>query len=514
LIPVLEEKLLGGQAVKMAMQFTGSLYPFQQKVLEWARNINAGILGLDMGLGKTIITLAIMCEKQMNRVLIVLPLPIVEQWKQAILQFTNLTANQIGVYQGRSRKPYELTRRVCLTTYDLVRMEMANPNSPLAQAHQHFDGIVFDEAHKLRNEKTLTHTQCKALSEHTTHRWLLTGTVIINEFKDVYTLCQFLQLPGLSRELFRRRRGTKSPLNPLSEGGEVIGPSSSLKGGSAPLGGTASPMAWRDRYYFRLTKEQCLQDLPTKTVHTHHLTFDETHFEDYYEIYLEVKELYKTFQETRTQVAWTNLLVKILRLRQCCNHPEATLTDPTLETEPYEGPIPIKFQRVKELIEAMPKDDRMLIYSQWTYSLQILGQYLTQLGYSYLEYNGSMEISQRNQVLRQFKGGEAPLGKPTQIMLISLTAGGIGLNLTSANHVILLDHWWNDAIEEQAIDRVHRLGQTKPVEVHHLLMEDSIEEWMWTMKEEKSKVDQAFHKSGLMETIDREKLSALLHSFI
>lgn len=121
-----------------------------------------------------------------------------------------------------------------------------------------------------------------------------------------------------------------------------------------------------------------------------------------------------------------------------------------------------------------------------------------------------MSISARNQVLSRF----AHMDAMPQILLVSLTAGGIGLNLTCANHVILLDPWWNSAIEEQAIDRVYRLGQTKPVEVHRLIMDDSIENWIWKMKEEKHKVSQSFHEHGLMDSIDTTTLTQILHHFV
>lgn len=310
---------------------------------------------------------------------------------------------------------------------------MQNTGSSLSQAIQTpFDGVIFDEAHKLRNEKTQICQQCKRLIDGIHHRWLLTGTVIINKFRDVYNLFQFLEIPGLSPSWFHYK-----PMDTTEASGSFVGPSTGPSTSSSH-----QPMVPTERvyqFYYRLTKEQCLLDLPEKHVQTHHLTFDENHYSDYFEIFLEVKELYKIAQNTRKKENWAMLLVKILRLRQSCNHPEAILNAQTrIEAPAYQGPAPAKFQKILEIVKAMPKNDRLIIFSQWTTSLQLVGQYLTQQGYSSLEYNGSMGISARNQVLSQFDSAKSP-----KILLISLTAGGIGLNLTSANHVILLDQWWN-----------------------------------------------------------------------
>lgn len=268
---------------------------------------------------------------------------------------------------------------------------MQNTGSVLSQAMQSstisFDGVIFDEAHKLRNEKTQTRQQCERLVNGIHHRWLLTGTVIINQFRDVYNLFQFLEIPNLSPSWFQNRSTSTAKVENLTNqsSGSSVGPSTSSS--VACEEETHQPMiqpeidrlACRDRYYYRLTKEQCLQDLPEKHVQTHHLTFDETHYSDYFEIYLEVKELYKIAQNTRKKEDWAMLLVKILRLRQSCNHPEAILNAQTrIETPVYQGPTPTKFQKILEIVKAMPHNDRLIIFSQWTASLQLIRQYLTQ----------------------------------------------------------------------------------------------------------------------------------------
>lgn len=217
------------------LQFLGQLYPFQQEVLKWSATIPKGIIGLDMGLGKTVITLAMICEKNCHRAIVVLPLQIVEQWRMSIINFTNLEANDVCIYQGRDRKSLELVDyRIVLTTYDAIRTDMVNPESKLYKYRYAFDMMVLDEAHKIRNKKTKAYATCSELGRHISSKWLLSGTTIHNKFDDFYNLCEFLNLPGLSVEMF---------------------------------GDSKKAAKWRSQYYFRLTKSQCDLGLPEKSIH-------------------------------------------------------------------------------------------------------------------------------------------------------------------------------------------------------------------------------------------------------
>lgn len=472
---------LGGGA--KSPQFVGNLYPFQQKVLEWSLAIDSGILGLDMGLGKTIITLAIICEKKLGHVLIILPLPVMDQWRQAIHKFTDCPISQIGLYQGRTRSALHLNRSIVLTTYDVVRMEMSYPGSPLRQCGP-FDGLVLDEVHTIRNTKTQTYACCDQLATSIPNKWLLTGTTIHNQFNDFYNLCQFLRLPGLSRDQFRLTDTRNTGC-----------------------------LEWRDRYYYRLTKDQCQIPLPKKTQQDHILEFDEDHRGEYMELYLEVKELYQMYLTESSQINFNSLLTKILRLRQLCNHPDASLSPEQFQIpgNRYQGAPSAKFELIRQLIQDLPVDDQMIIFSQWGHSLQLLGTYLKESGISFLEYNGSLDIGHRNLILKRFE--ETTKGK-AKVLLITLASGGVGLNLTCANHVVILDSWWNPAMEEQAINRIHRIGQTKPVSVHRLYMSDSIEDWLRQMKVEKTKVADQFHANSLIYQVDQGLLTSLLHRYI
>lgn len=457
------------------MEFTGQLYDFQKDVLNWANTNDRGIIGLDMGLGKTVITIALLCQKKYQRTLVLVPLPIIEQWKASVLKFSNLKDSDVCIYQGASRKKKNLADyKVVITTYDVVRIDMNDENSYLARGRSLFDCLVLDEAHRIRNRKTCTYAACEDFGEKITSKWLLTGTAIHNKFDDFYNLCRFIKIPYLTKIMIARE--------------EV-----------------------RDKWYIRLMKSQCNIQLPEKTIHTPLvLHFDSIHQGEYNDLFEETKKLYDEYVADGSRSAFTGLLSKILRLRQCCNHPDAILDSKTfnlLQNRHLEASSS-KFNKAIEIVKKTPVDDKIIIFSQWERSLQIFGFQLEKQNIKYLEYNGSLDARQRSQVLNRFRTSDI------QVILITIQSGGVGLDLNFANNVIILDSWWNSALEEQAIDRVYRIGQKKPVEVYQIYMMNSIEDWMRQLKSEKSMVASQFHEEGSIYEPNREMLSKLLHRYI
>lgn len=460
------------------VQFTGHLYPFQQNVLDWSQKIHRGIMGLDMGLGKTIITIAMIFQRNYQHTLIVVPLGITEQWRAAFANFSNLPANQICLYHGRRRNLLDLSHyRVVLTTYDMIRTDMVSESSVLYQSKDLFNAIFLDEAHKIRNDKTVSYVMCSRLSLNIEDRWLLTGTTIHNKFSDFYNLCKFLDLHELSPTVFYD---------------------------------TETTTQWRNKYYYRLLKSQIALDLPEKSLHEHYLAFGQKHVSEYLELFSEVKKFYEDYVSDPTRVNFSFLMVKILRLRQCCNHPDAALSEKLyqLSKNRHDTLSSAKFNKIKQIIRDAPTDDKILIFSQWTHSLEVLKAHLRLNGVSYLKYHGAQDVSEKNQVIDEFKKGKA------RVLLMSLTSGGVGLDLSCANHVIIMDSWWNQALEEQAIDRVYRIGQKKKVEVHRLYMKGTIEEWMVEMKREKMMVDTQFHNRNTVYQTDEGLLKEILHRYI
>ena len=460
------------------MSFNGSLYPFQHNVFNWAIDAGKGIIALDMGLGKTVTTIAILCAGSYQHIMIVVPLALMNQWKESFHKFTNVPHKDIYLYQGRYRKNVDLKKyRVVLTTYDVIRTDMSDGSSPLYRAIGLFDCAVLDEAHKIRNKKTQLYLACRDLFASTNAKWLLSGTVIHNQFSDFTTLMEFLDI---------------SQFDPTQ------------------IKSQDNITYWKSKYYYRLTKAQCDLGLPQKNITQHNMTFDEDHIDVYVDVFAEVREMYDQYLRMPTRINYNNLLSKILRLRQCCNHPDAMLSQQqyNIEINRHKSPTSAKFTKIAQIIANMPRDDKILIFSQWDHSLDILARYLKTIGHNCLEYNGQMSLDNKNAVLQNFKTGS------TQVLLITISSGGVGLDLSFANHVVIMDSWWNHALEEQAIDRVYRIGQKKNVFIHRLYMQDTIEEWLIEMKRQKSMVAQKFDDEHAFYQADKEVLSQLLAQHI
>jgi SNF2 family DNA or RNA helicase len=456
----------------MSYHFTGELYPFQQDVLEWTEDLASGIIGLDMGLGKTVATMAMMCQKAFKRTLIVLPLPILQQWRSSLLRFTTLEEKDIGVYQGRKRKSMRLKPfKVVLTTYECIRYDMSNKDSVLYKNKRSFDGMVLDEAHKIRNKKTATFKSCHEIGQYIAHKWLLTGTPIQNKIADFMSLCTFLDVVDVVN---------KHMVPEL-----------------------------KNKYYYRLTKAQSGLQLPEKSITDDLLNFDEAHSDEYSMMLSETKELYEKYIAHPSRQEYGAVIVKILRMRQCCNHMDAHLNPEQYKVRKnrHDKASSAKFDKTIQLIK-QAGNEKTLVFSQWTHSLDVLSRHLHKNGISYLQYDGSLDIAGKNELLEEFRDG------PINVMLITLTSGGIGLDMSYANHVILMDSWWNQALEDQAIDRVYRIGQMKRVDVHRLYMANTIEHWMIEMKREKHTVDTQFHDGGDIYEPDKGLLKKLLHRFL
>ncbi len=458
------------------MEFIGQLYPFQKKVLDWSKKNNKGIIGIDMGLGKTVITISIICEQKYGKTIIILPLQLIEQWQLSIKKFSNIT--EVGIYHGSNRNLMDFDKyRIILTTYDIVRLDMEDDLSLLNRSRTFFDCIILDEAHKIRNNETRTYRSCNLLGTNCASKWLLTGTVIHNNFEDFMSLACFLETEGFDRSDFN--------LQDLLQ-------------------------HWKNEYYYVLKKKDCVLSLPQKNITEHVLEFDDDHNSVYLETFNEVKEVYSDYLSNSTRMNFSHLLVKILRLRQCCNHPDSMLNDQLygLGKNLHKNSYSAKFKKTVEIIQKTPYDDKILIFSQWSHSLSVLGKYLSENKIDYLQYNGSINIDKKNEILKVFREGNC------KILLITITAGGVGLDLNFANHVIIMDSWWNPALEEQAIDRVYRIGQNKPVEIHRLYMKKTIEFWMIGMKKEKSLVDSKFHEDSIIYKTDKHLLKKLLSKYI
>ncbi|MER1957850.1 MAG: DEAD/DEAH box helicase [Solibacillus sp.] len=419
-----------------------------------------GVLADDMGLGKTIQSIAyIVSELEIIRankqpVLIVCPSSLAYNWLYEMIKFA--PEIEAIIVDGSTKERRELltqldTHDVVITTYPLLRRDST------FYERQHFHTVFFDEAQAFKNPLTQTARTVKKI--RATNRFGLTGTPIENSLAELWSIYRviFPQLFGALEEFKHMQR---------------------------------KDIARRVRpFLLRRMKEDVLLELPGK---------EETL--DFSELLPEQKALYaaflaklredtmkhldkETFQQNKIRI-----LAGITRLRQICCHP-------ALFVEDYKGSSAKFEQLLRILQEAKNSGRRVLIFSQFTQMLKLIGTELTKRGEFYFYLDGQTPSEERVQLCNAFNEGESDL------FLISLKAGGTGLNLTGADTVILYDLWWNPAVEEQAADRAHRMGQKHVVQVIKLIARGTIEEKMNQLQHRK--------KTLIADILDTEQPATL-----
>jgi len=423
-----------------------------------ARHGLHGILADDMGLGKTLQTLThILTEKEAGHmrgqpVLVVAPTSVVPNWRAEAAKFT--PSLRVLVLNGPDRKKYFRS----IPHADLVLTSFALLQRDIEKLRLHtFHMVVLDEAQNIKNPSSkVAQAACKLDARC---RLCLSGTPIENHLGELWSLMRFL-VPGFlgSEEAFNTRFR-----RPIEKDGDVER-NQALKARIAPL-------------ILRRTKDQVAKELPPKTELVHLI-----------ELHTEQKDLYETVRATmnkrvREAIAARGadgfqmvFLDALLKLRQICCDPR--LLPPDFANAVHES---AKLDFLTELLEVLIEEGRrILIFSQFTTMLALIEAHLVKQNIRYLKLTGGSK--DRGKLVEDFQTGKIPL------FLISLKAGGTGLNLTAADTVIHYDPWWNPASENQATDRAYRIGQDKPVFVHKLLCQDTVEERIHKLQQEKSKL--------------------------
>jgi superfamily II DNA or RNA helicase len=439
--------------------FKASLRPYQQHGVNWLQHLRqnglGGLLADDMGLGKTAQTIAhIVIEHDSGRldcpVLVVVPTSLVPNWTAELAHFAPHL--RVAVLHGADR--HEQRRdlsgvHVAITTYTVLARDVEE----MAQIDWHI--VVLDEAQAIKSPGAkATHAVCRLQARQ---RICLSGTPIENNLGELWSQFMFL-MPGLlgSRKIFSRR--FRSPIE--KEGDPV----------------RRAQLATRIRpFILRRTKSAVATELPPKHTILRRITLAP-----------DQRELYEAIRATmhaKVQqgiaargVAQSHILVldALLKLRQVC-------CDPRLVKLPSASLIGTssKLDDLLEMVcEMVAEGRRVLLFSQFTAMLDLIKPALAKAGIPFVELRG--DTADRAEPVRRFEAGEVPL------FLISLKAGGRGLNLTSADTVIHYDPWWNPALEDQASDRAHRIGQTKSVFVYKLIAADTVEERIVELQERKA----------------------------
>jgi SNF2 family DNA or RNA helicase len=336
----------------------------------------------------------------------------------------------ICLYHGPQRK-FDERADIYITSFTLIRNDRA-------LIERNWDAIVIDEAHMLKNSHSLTFQAVQSLKS----RWriALTGTPIENSLQDLWSQFSILN-PGLLPPFDSFRDWSLEKIRSITH-----------------------------PFILRRTKEQVARDLPPKTEIILKCTLSEEERTTYDAILLAAQRELTT--EDGVKLSALQILEALLRLRQACCHP-GLIADNYIQHPSAKVDL-----LMESLASSLEANHPALIFSQWVGLLNIVELRLKARGIPFTRLDGS--TNDRQAVVNEFQN---PAGPP--VMLISLKAGGVGLTLTRAEHVYLLDPWWNPAVEEQAADRAHRIGQTNPVFVYKLIAEDTIEEQVLELQKRK-----------------------------
>ncbi|XZF13785.1 SNF2-related protein [Chitinophagaceae bacterium MMS25-I14] len=461
------------------------LRPYQVAGFQWLVFLNeagwGGLLADDMGLGKTVQTLSFFQHYKDKhpdaKFMVVCPTTLMYNWENEIKKFTPQLKHYI--HHGPKRNAIGLNMDlydIIITTYGTMRSDIK------ILKEIPFDYVVLDESQAIKNPQS--QVAKAALLLNSRNRLALSGTPVQNNTFDLFAQMNFLN-PGMlgSREFFMNEFAT--PIDKFQEG--------------------ETKQQLRKLIYpfmLRRTKEQVAKDLPEKT---ETLLYCEMGH-DQRKIYDAYRNAYKDqilgmIDEKGIERSQMHILQGLTKLRQICDSP-AILNEQ--ERFPNHS---IKIEELmREIIENVG-DHKALVFSQFLGMLGLIRQQLEQHKIPYVYFDGSSSSTQREQAIQEFqKNNEC------RVFLISLKAGGIGLNLTAADYVYIVDPWWNPAVEQQAIDRTHRIGQTKNIFAYRLICKDTIEEKMLQLQDRKRALatELVADDSAFLKRLTRDDIAYLL----
>jgi len=475
---------LKAQAVAPPAGLQAELRHYQRDGLAWLQWLRAGglggVLADDMGLGKTLQTLAhILLEKEQGRLdkpaLIVAPTSLVFNWRREAARFTPDLRVLVLHGQDRRRRFSAMAHvDVVLTTYALL------PRDLEALKRQGWHLLILDEAQNIKNPRAKAAHAVAALDAR--HRLCLSGTPLENHLGELWSLFNFL-MPGYLGDDPSFRRRYRVPIEKHDDAGV-----------RTQLARRVGP------FLLRRTKTEVARELPPRTEIIRSVALDGAQRDLYETVRAAMQdELQAEIERHGLAQSRIALLAALLKLRQICCDPRL------LKREDGEEPVreSAKLDLLMTLLPDMLRQGRrILLFSQFTSMLALIEEALKERGIDYLLLTGATH--DREALVDRFQREEVPL------FLISLKAGGVGLNLTAADTVIHYDPWWNPAAENQATDRAHRIGQDKPVFVYKLLSEGTVEEKIAELQARKRQLAEAlFADSGEHVEFDAETVAEL-----
>lgn len=465
-------------------ELSNILRKYQEEGFLWMKTIKengfAGILADDMGLGKTLQVITLLLSEKGNHPdkpsLIVCPASLVYNWESELEKFAPELTKQVISGTAAIRKELLHTsgdKDVWITSYDLLRRDI------MEYEELSFAGQFIDEAQYIKNHSTQVSKAVKLIQAE--YRFALTGTPMENRLSELWSIFEYL-MPGFLYQYKKFRTEIETPIiqnkdeRVLDHLQKMIRP-----------------------FVLRRVKKEVLKDLPDKIEKKAYATMDGEQQKLYDANVKKLQMFLKKQSDDEFNSSKIQILSEITKLRQiCCN--------PALSYENYKGNS-AKTELCMEMIDnAIEGNHKILLFSQFTSMLDELAKELDKRNISHFQLTGATSKEKRKQLVEQFNNDD------TSVFLISLKAGGTGLNLTAADVVIHYDPWWNLAVQNQATDRAHRIGQTNVVTVYKLLMKGTIEENIVRLQEQKSELaDQLLSGDGMNQiSFSKEELLQLL----
>ena len=463
-------------------ELADKLRPYQVSGLNWLNYLNlvgwGGILADDMGLGKTVQALSMLShfEKQEGKLkaLVVCPTTLIYNWENEIRKFTPSLSWYIHHGSLRTRRPEDFEKyNIIITTYGTLRSDIQLMMKIL------FDYVILDESQAIKNPSSkVTKAACLLTAKN---RLCMSGTPLQNNTFDIFAQMNFLN-PGLlgSVEFFRNEFST-----PIDKFGEQEQKDHLRK--------LLYP------FILRRTKEQVAKDLPEKTETILFCEMEDEQrkvYDAYRNVYRE--KIMGVIEGEGIDKSQLTILQGLMKLRQICDSPAILNED---EKHPNHS---IKLDELTREITENIGEHKALVFSQFLGMLALIKKKLKDNDIEFDYFDGSTPPQERERSIQNFQTNEK-----SRVFLISLKAGGVGLNLTAADYVYIVDPWWNPAVEQQAIDRTHRIGQTKNIFAYRMICKDTIEDKIMQLQERKRTLakelisdDQTFVKSLSKEDVE------------
>ena len=435
-----------GEPVPAPLALRAELRDYQRHGLSWLAELTSLGLGAcladDMGLGKTITLIALHLHRAEGGgggpTLVVCPTSLLGNWEAEIRRFAPGVA--VRRHHGSARDLDDVTGGFVLTTYGTMR------NDAALLAEVRWDLVVADEAQHIKNSRSTAARALRTIASRA--RVALTGTPVENDLTELWSILDWA-IPGLlgSRNAFRKvwAGPIESGLEPTKarQFADLIGPFLLRRRKSDPGIAPELPAKTETDHVLGLTREQVVL----------------------YETL--VRESMRRIEEADEETRRGLVLALLTGLKQICNHPAHFLRQPNPRLRGRSE----KLELLDELVgTVLAEDGAVLVFTQYVAMARLLERHLATTGVPHQFLHGGTPVRERDAMVARFQAGEVP------VFLLSLKAGGTGLNLTRADHVIHFDRWWNPAVEDQATDRAHRIGQTRPVQVHRAITQGTIEE--------------------------------------